>query len=286
MSFSTLASSIKFEPQFAEVHAARNGENMLLKAEVIIIASGTGTALTRDAGLGQINEFAQGAQSDVLCKDLDEVEVYTGAAVAPGFFAWLVPVGNVRAKAGLLCRGNPGPYIAAFVKSLEQRGRIEQGKHEVRYGAVPLKPLLRTFGERVLVVGDAAGQVKPTTGGGIYFGILCAGLAVRTIHEAFEKGNLSARSLSIYQKRWHKLLKQELSIDYWAHRFYSGLDDKQVEHIFDVIERHGIHESILTSPDVTFDWHGKVILDALKHRSLQRSLEKLGIPPLPSVRGR
>ena len=79
------------------------------------------------------------------------------------------------------------------------------------------------------------------------------------------------------------MLKQELSIDYWAHRFYCGLDDKQVEHVFNVIERHGIHESILASPDITFDWHGQVIFDALKHRSLQRSLEKLGMAPVPSV---
>jgi digeranylgeranylglycerophospholipid reductase len=285
LSFSTLVSSIKVEPQFAEVHATRHNETLLLKAEVIVIAGGTGTVLARDAGLGQIDEFAQGAQANVLCRDLDEVEVYTGAGIAPGFFAWLVPAGNSRAKAGLLCRGNPRPHIAAFFEMLEQRGRIIESKHEVKYGAVPLKPLPRTFGERILVVGDSAGQVKPTTGGGIYFGILCAGLAVRTIHEALGAGSLSALRLSVYQKRWHKLLKQELSIDYWAHRFYSGLDDKQVEHIFDIIERHGIHESILASPDITFDWHGKVILDALKYRSLQRSLEKLGIAPMPSARG-
>jgi digeranylgeranylglycerophospholipid reductase len=245
LNFSTLASSIQLGPQYAEVHADRHSERVLLKAELVVIASGTGTALTRDVGLGQIDEFAQGAQSDVLCKDLDEVEVYTGAGVAPGFFAWLVPTGNSGAKAGLLCRGNPRRHIEDFFKMLEQRGRIGENRHDVKYGAVPLKPLPRTFAERVLVVGDAAGQVKPTTGGGIYFGILCARLAVRTIHEALGAGSLSARSLSLYQKRWHKLLKQELSIDYWAHRFYGALGDKQMEHIFDVIEQHGIHESIL-----------------------------------------
>ena len=75
-------------------------------------------------------------------------------------------------------------------------------------------------------------------------------------------------------------MKRELSIDYWAYRFYRRLDDKQIEHIFNIIIKHGIHESLLTSPDITFDWHSLVILDAIRHRSLQRSLEKLKVAPL------
>jgi digeranylgeranylglycerophospholipid reductase len=281
--FSTLATSIKVDNESAEVHATHLNEPVVFKGGVILIASGSGTTLTRDAGLGQIHEFAQGAQAEVGCKNLNEVEIYSGAAVAPGLFSWLVPAGKSHAKAGLLCRGNPRPYINALLSRLERQGRITMERHDIKYGAVPLKPLGKTYGERLLVVGDAAGQVKPTTGGGIYFGILCAGMAVTTMHEALCAGNLSARGLSSYQRRWHKMLKQELSIDYWAHRFYRGLDDKQVEHVFNVIERHGIHESILASPDITFDWHGKVIFDALKYRSLQRSLEKLGMSPAPSI---
>ncbi len=283
LSFSTLATSIKVNSQSAEVHATCLNKREVFEAGIIVIAGGAGTTLTRDAGLGQIHEFAQGAQAEVACKDLAEVEIYSGTAVAPGFFSWLVPTGKAHAKAGLLCLGNPRPYITALLSRLERQGRITVEKHDIKYGVVPLKPLRKTYGERILVIGDAAGHVKPTTGGGIYFGTLCAGMAVTTIHEAFSAGNLSARGLSSYQRRWHKLLKQELSIDYWAHRFYSGLDDKQVEHVFNVIERHGIHESILTSPDITFDWHGKAIFDALKYRSLQRSLEKLGLVRVPSI---
>ena len=101
-----------------------------------------------------------------------------------------------------------------------------------------------------------------------------------TLDECLKKGDLSSNRLLLYQKRWHKILKRELRIDYWAHRFYQGLDDKQIEHIFNIIVKHGIHESLLTSPDITFDWHSLVILDAIRHRSLQRSLEKLKAAPL------
>ncbi|MBN1376160.1 MAG: NAD(P)/FAD-dependent oxidoreductase [Dehalococcoidia bacterium] len=281
--FSTLVGSINVQSRFAEVYASCHDQLLILQTSIIIIACGAGTTLTRDAGLGQIRRYAQGAQTEITFPNLDEVEVYSGRNIAPGFFCWLVPAGNSRVKAGLLSRVNPRPYITAFLRKLEKQGRISCQSPEVKYGIVPIKPLSHTYGERTLVIGDAAGQVKPTTGGGIYFGLLCANIAVETIHEALQSGNLSARFLSSYQKKWHKLLKQELSIDYWAHRFYRGLNDKQVDHIFSVIERHRIHESILSSPDVTFDWHGKVIFDALKYRSLQRSLEKLGMPAIPST---
>lgn len=278
--FSTLATGFRSDELCIHVMASRGPELLDLPARAAVIACGTAAGLTRQLGLGQISEYSQGAQADVDCRDIDGVEVYSGRHIAPGFFAWLVPTVPGRAKAGLLCSKNPGPLIKNFLNLLEGQDKILPAAHHVSFGAIPLKPLSRTYADRILVVGDAAGQVKPTTGGGIYFSLLCAGMAVRTLDEVLRAGDLSSRKLAVYQKRWHKTLKRELDIDYWAHSFYQGLSDKQAEHIFRVIQRHGIHESLLASPDITFDWHGKVILDAIRHRSLQRSLEKLkmGLP--------
>jgi geranylgeranyl reductase family protein len=278
--FSTHAIGLRSDERSIYVKATRGRELLELPARVAVVACGTAAGLTRQMGMGQIREYAQGAQAEVVCKNIDEVEVYSGRHIAPGFFAWLVPTVPGRAKAGLLSSRNPGPSIINFLKLLEGRGKILPALHPVSYGAIPLKPLAKTYADRILVVGDAAGQVKPTTGGGIYFGLICAGVAVRTLDESLRAGDLSSRQLALYQKRWHKILKRELDIDYWAHRFYQGLTDKQAEHIFQIIQSHGIHESLLASPDITFDWHGKVILDAIRHRSLQRSLEKLkmGLP--------
>jgi geranylgeranyl reductase family protein len=278
--FSTLATGFRSDERRIYVKAARGPDLLELSARAAVIACGTAAGLTRQMGMGQIREYAQGAQADVDCQDIDEVEVYSGRHIAPGFFAWLAPTVPGRAKAGLLCSRNPGPAINSFLNLLEERGKILPAIHHISFGAIPLKPLSRTYADHILVVGDAAGQVKPTTGGGIYFSLICAGMAVQTLDESLRADDLSSRRLAVYQKRWHKILKRELDIDYWAHSFYQGLTDKQAEHIFRVIQRHGIHESLLASPDITFDWHGKVILDAIRHRSLQRSLEKLkmGLP--------
>jgi digeranylgeranylglycerophospholipid reductase len=278
--FSTPATGLRSDERCIKVKATRGTELLELSARAAVIACGTAAGLTRQMGMGLIREYAQGAQAEVACQNIDEVEVYSGRHIAPGFFAWLAPTVPGHAKAGLLCSRNPGPLITKFLTLLEGQGKILPAVHHINFGAIPLKPLARTYADRILVVGDAAGQAKPTTGGGIYFGLVCAGIAVRTLDESLRAGDLSSRRLALYQKRWHKILKRELAIDYWAHRFYQGLTDKQAEHIFQVIQRHGIHESLLASPDITFDWHGKVILDAIRHRSLQRSLEKfkMGLP--------
>ncbi len=279
--FATPVTAIRRENQFMEVEVtALNAEKVLFRARCVIIACGAAGSLAQSAGLGRIREFAHGAQAQVECTDVAEVEIFSGSTIAPGFFAWLVPAGGTQGKAGLLCRGNPRPYLTALLNRLLKQHRITSIASDISYGSIPLKPLARTYADRLLVIGDAAGQVKPTSGGGIYFGILCARQAVLTLDECLKKDQLSSDRLLLYQKRWHKILKRELRIDYWAHRFYQRLDDKQIEHIFNIIVKHGIHESLLTSPDITFDWHSLVILDAIRHRSLQRSLEKLKAAPL------
>jgi geranylgeranyl reductase family protein len=285
--FATPATAIRRENRHVTVEASvRQAETVLFRARCVIIACGAAGSLTQSAGLGRIREFAHGAQAQVECPDLTEVEIYSGTTTAPGFFAWLVPSGGKQGKAGLLCRGNPRPYATALLDWLLKLGKITSITSYINFGSIPLKPLVKTYAERMLVIGDAAGQVKPTSGGGIYFGILCARQAVLTLDECLKNGDLSSDRLLIYQKRWHKILKRELSIDYWAHRFYQGLHDKQIEHIFNIIVKHGIHESLLTSPDITFDWHSLVILDAIRHRSLQRSLEKLKAAPLRFLEAR
>ncbi|MGA2367107.1 MAG: NAD(P)/FAD-dependent oxidoreductase [Dehalococcoidia bacterium] len=273
--FSTFVSSIRKDAKSVHVQAADHSGPVSFESRLAVIASGFGTSFTKSLGLGQINDYAQGAQVEVIGKGIEEVEVYSGTDIAPGFFAWLAPAGTSRAKAGLLCRDNPGRYITVLLERLKKQGKIEAVSGDINYGTVPLKPLAKTYADRMIVVGDAAGQVKPTTGGGIYFGLLCAGIAAEAICDTIKNGNFSARKLSVYQKKWHNALRRELAIDYWAHRFYRKLNNQQIEHIFDIIERHGIHESLLASPDITFDWHSNVILDAIKHRSLEKSLAKL-----------
>ncbi len=74
------------------------------EGRVAIISSGFGASLPQKLGLGKISDFVLGAQAEVEIERLDEVEVYFGQEIAPGFFAWLVPTLPGKALAGLLSR--------------------------------------------------------------------------------------------------------------------------------------------------------------------------------------
>ncbi|MFH1003410.1 MAG: NAD(P)/FAD-dependent oxidoreductase [Chloroflexota bacterium] len=251
-----------------EVTGGDGGEKVA--ARVVVVANGFSPALTSRLGLGRVGDFVAGAQVEVGGVTVDETEVYLGREVAPGFFGWLVPTLPGRALVGLLSRRHPGRYLLGLVSSLASRGKIAFAGEPLKYGGIPLKPLAQTYRERLLVVGDAAGQVKPTTGGGIYYGLLCADIAVGTLQEALAADDLSARRLSRYQRAWRRRLGRELRTGYWARRLYERLSDRQIDQLFDIISSQGVDRAILEAADLSFDWHGEVIWRLVKYGAIAR----------------
>jgi flavin-dependent dehydrogenase len=258
------------------VEVAHDGEGLKLEARAAVIATGFGTRLVD--GLGKIGDFVIGAQAEVETRDIDEVEVYLGQEIAPGFFAWLVPTSPPMALVGLLSRRNPEFYLKKLISSLHAQGKVTSTEGNLSYRGIPLEPLARTYSKRLLVVGDAAGQVKPTTGGGIYYGLVCADIAARNLGQALEKDNLSAKSLANYEREWKRKLGWELRICYWGRKLYEHLNDRQIDRIFDIIKTNGIDDALLKADDLSFDWHGKAILRLVGQRVLGRALRAMKIP--------
>jgi flavin-dependent dehydrogenase len=260
------------------VEATHQEERSSFEARVVVIATGFGSKLIEGLGLGKSGDFVMGVQAEVSAIEVDEVEVYLGQEIAPGFFAWLVPTSPHRALVGLLSRRSPGLYLRRFMSSLATRGKIVSDEAELSYGGIPLKPLAKTYAERLIVVGDAAGQVKPTTGGGIYYGLLCADIAANILHRALASNTLSAKSLADYEREWRRKLRQELRIGYQARKFYERLSDGQIDRIFDIIKSQGIDEALLKAEEMSFDWHGAVVLRLLEHRAISKAIEMMKIP--------
>ena len=129
-----------------------------------------------------------------------------------------------------------------------------------------------------MVVGDAAGQVKPTTGGGIYYGLLCADIAANSLYRALDDDDLSVRNLASYEREWKKKLGRDLKIGYWARKLYEHLSDRQVDRVFDIIKSNGLDETLLKTGDLSFDWHGEAILRLLGHRVLSKAIKAMRIP--------
>ena len=250
-----------------QVEALCSGAREKFSARAVALANGFTPKLPHRLGLGRINHLLIGAQAEIEAKDIDEFEVYFGQGIAPGAFAWLVPISSTRAYAGLLATSRAKLHLQEFLNSLFRRGRIKSPDAEIGQRAVPMGTLIRSYGDRLLVVGDAAGQVKPTTGGGIWFGHLGARIAAGVLGEALHSDNLTTGRLSRYQKEWKAAMGQELSRGYWARWVYARLSDRQIEGIFEALDSDGTAGALLSSGDFSFDWHTKLILTVLRRSS-------------------
>jgi geranylgeranyl reductase family protein len=270
--------NIEIRDDRIRVEVVHRKERSNFEARVIVIATGFGSKLTNRLALSKTGDFVMGVQVEVSANGVNEVEVYLGQDVAPGFFAWLVPTSSHKALVGLLSRHNPGLHLKKFMKFLETQGKIVTANDSPSYGGIPLQPLTKTYTERLVIVGDAAGQVKPTTGGGIYYSLLCADIAANTLQQALANNALSARNLATYEQAWKRRLRQELRMGYWARKFYERLSDSQIDRIFDIIKSNGIDEALLKVEDLSFDWHSSLVLRLLEHKAISKTSGLIKVP--------
>ena len=270
--FNCRVTGIAIEKGHASITVSRNARENKISSKAVILASGYNPALNEQAGLGGSKDHVLGAQAEVAAPGLEETEVYFGD-MAPGFFSWLVPTSPGRAKAGLLTRQEPGRYLKTWLEGLYKSGKIASKDADINYGAIPLKPPARTYGERLLAIGDAAGHTKPTSGGGIYYGLIGAEAAAETLSKALSENDLSAARLAGYQKAWRRKLGRELRTGYWARRLYERLNNEQIDLIFKIVKANGIDEAILKADDLSFDWHSRTIMSLLKYQVVAGALK-------------
>jgi len=250
-----------------EVEVSCQGHRHRLEARAVIVACGFGSTIPEKLGLGKIGNFLFGAQAEVDTK-IDEVEIYFDQEMAPGGFSWLVPTSDGKGLAGVISRHDARLSLEGFLAKLVSGGKIYYSNSEIRQKAIPLQVLPYTYSNRLLVVGEAAGQVKPTTGGGIYFGLLCADLAVNTLHRAFLANDLSSRQLSAYQREWQRKIGPDLRIGNAARRLYDKISQTQMERLFDIVKTYKIDEQMLEWEDFSFDFQGRLIFKILRQPKL------------------
>jgi len=242
------------------------------QARAVVLATGFGSPLVRQAGLGSVSDYVTGVQAMVSTDGVDEVEVHLGADVAPGFFSWLVPTLPGRALVGLLSRKKAQTRLTNFIQQLRQAGKIKEVVNETATWGIPLRPLKRTYQDRMLIVGDAAGQVKPTTGGGIYYSLLASEAAAQVLSEALSHDDLSSGNLSRYQSRWRHLLSGEMEIGYSARRLYEILTDQQIGALVKRAGANGFQRELVDASEGTFDWHSKMIAQIMTNPGLGGAL--------------
>ncbi|MEX2430309.1 MAG: NAD(P)/FAD-dependent oxidoreductase, partial [Dehalococcoidia bacterium] len=200
------------------MRATTNGFSRTVTARAAVVATGYGAPLARKLGLGTVQEVVSGCQAVVEAHDLDEVEVFTGGAFGHGGYGWLVPWRPGYALAGLLTRKHTMRRLDEYMQRLQADGRVGAVQETFRCRAIPLGVPKRTVANGVIGVGDVVSQVKPTSGGGIYYSLLGADTAAEVLAQALDAGDVTAEGLMPYDRHWRKLMEPEIRQGYALRR--------------------------------------------------------------------
>ena len=274
-----------FDKAFAKL-ALKNGAEMVLgaRAEAATVdAEGVEVSLARSDGTKETRRAklligADGVQSQVahwfnlshpeklvpsielqcagLRLDPESVELFAGEKIAPGFFAWIIPYTEDSGLVGLGIDGRRGvalEYLSSLLKAdwfVKRYGRAQELEYVL--SAIPFGLLKRTFADRVMIVGDAAAQVKQTTGGGLYMGLASAGHCAQAAHEALDSGDCSKAALKDYQEAWVNDIGSELRRAQILHRMMIAMKDKQIDLAIEVLNDPDFKELIVKHGDIDF----------------------------------
>ncbi len=167
----------------------------------------------------------------------DFVELWFDKDLIPDGFFWKIPRGE-SVEYGMLS-------MSAKFQDLEKFFRLKSYKK--RAGLIPIG-LQKTYFPRTLLVGDAAGQVKPWSGGGVIYGLTCAGIASDVIKKAFEEKNFSEEFLSQYETRWRKEIGKNITLGLMFREFYKDLNSEDLEKFFKGLKRKSLDELDMDFP--------------------------------------
>ena len=250
-------------------------------AKVLIDASGAGSRLPTQAGLKppDWSQILPGLQYELIGTDRqdDLVNLYFGSKRAPGFFAWSIPTGDHSVRAGLATsKGNVRTLLDQLVKEHWPKSKIDATKS----GSVLVSgPVDRSWSPRFMVAGDAAGQVKQTTGGGIVIGGYCGMLAGKAAASAVKNPRRADQFLETYDHEWREKFSSDLKKMGIGRRLFFGLSDTTLDKLFPALKP--MLGEITDVADM--DFQGTVITKLLANRKLASLIPRIAADNIRSL---
>jgi len=226
--------AVKKDSEGIDVTYRENGERKNARSHIIIGADGINSRVRKELFQERPGRIVSAYQVDSAhrMEDQDSVEVYLGSEYSSGFFGWTAPSGNIT-------RIGVASYRSAAIKHfLRLNSRFPPNKIiGINGGSIPISHVKRTYSDNAILVGDAAGIVKPLSGGGIYTGMVSASHAARASIESLESEDHSSRFLSRYEKYWKSDIGMELAIDGIVQRYLFSMRDSALRNIYDILSK-------------------------------------------------
>ena len=245
-----------------------------VRARSVILACGASYAFQKRLGLGMPSTFLQSAQLELPADRLGDVEIHFGSEIAPKGFAWAVPVRRAYgtfARIGVMADADAGQYFSRMLARVRERwGVAVPDAMQPRRRMLPLASVKRTYADRVLAVGDAAGLVKPTTGGGIYYSVVSGEIAAEVLGQRLAANDLSASALRAYESSWRGRFQSEFTAQLALRFVAQRMRDTDIDALFTLATTDGILP--LVRQTARFNRHRDFILALLRHQPARRAL--------------
>lgn len=250
----------------------------ILESQLLIGADGVRSTIARQLSLRTPRKIVAAIQVEVdkAGVEKDIAEVYFGRRYAPNFYAWILPKENTY-EVGLGVR-KPETKLREYLRRFMHAHpvaskKISKSILEVNVGAFAVEGVDRTVAEHALIVGDAAGQVKASTGGGVITGSIAARIAGKACVKALEEENYSARFLKErYEDKWRAKIGFELQVHEVLRELFDSLRDEELEELFDLAIEERIDELMIKYQDT--DRPSQFIKELLKKERMLNALEK------------
>jgi len=195
----------------------------------------------------------------------DTIEVAFDSDKYPGFFAWVIPTGEGRGKVGVAGKGiNAASALKSYMDSKGPHSAVRRVYAPIWVGG----PIERFADGRTVIVGDAAGQTKPTTAGGIYTCGMGGMLAGRAIAGAIAAG----KDELDYKPAWESMFGQEFEKMLLARRLLERLDNRAIGELFSSVPPEKLEEASSTGD---FDFHSAALSKVLSVKSAAKMAKAL-----------
>ena len=234
----------------AGVSAAFVGESLKIEAPLIIGADGVESKVGRWAGIDtalkpkDIETCAQFLVQDEKIDD-EYCEFFLGNEIAPGGYVWSFPKGHSLANVGIgvlgskADSGTPIRLLREFMKANFPEGKVL----EMMAGGVPVSgPIEATVADGAILVGDAARQSDPITGGGIINGMRAGVMAGEIAADLVPKGEVDRKALQVYEKRWRETIGRSITRNFGVKEFFVELTDDDLNRLIHSLDGVNVAE--------------------------------------------
>ena len=248
-----------------EIRVSTNDKSF--KAEVIVGADGHSSVVSKK--FNPQSKSIMAAQylldmgGDVF--DTDHLHLYANSQLSPGFL-WVIPISKSLARIGLFAKMDYNGLNQVLKDFIQSNNLYKNASILKKYqGFIPVYESKKDlFKDRTILLGDAASQVKPTTGGGLMIGFECAKMAAKTVSKALQTEDHTV--LQEYEEGYKKRFKGELRIQLEVQKIFESLTNEDLDQMFLKLKEGNAEELISKYGDM--DTQSTIIKEMIKNRLL------------------